>query len=226
MALTWAAIVARALNKLDAVTAANHWDKTAGNPNLVALAKEIEREFIYRTDYFVQTSSQSIVSGTASYSKPTGCLKIHGVYVGSDPITQQNNAEIYDYYGEAWTAKTGTPIMYMQMGGTILLVPIPDENSTDGLVIINTYLPTQGDTNSSVDEQYLEVLSDGVAGKAYYQDPSNINMAPLYYNDDPNSPGRFQKGITEAKKQLRSKDRIRQFRFNTPYNVNAYMNNY
>lgn len=226
MALSWASIVARALKKLSATSGASHWDSAAGNANLTAIAKEIEREFIRATDYFVQETNSNIVSGTASYNKPTGCLKIHDVFVGGEQVTEQNGAEVLDYYGEDWTAETGTPIMYLQRGTTILLIPIPDENTTNGLTIINTYLPTQDSTNASVADECLEVLADGVAGMALWEDPSNINLAPLFFNEDPMRPGKFQKGCDTYKKSLRSKSRKRQFRFNTPITLNAYMDQY
>ncbi len=228
MALTWAAIVARALQKLNEESEENHWDNASDDPNLTAMAKEAERKFVLLTNYFTQTSTFDIVTTVASHDKPTGCLQITQVWVGGEPITEQSEVEVQDYYcNEGWTSKTGTPLMYIPSGDGILLVPIPDESTTGGLVIRNIYLPTQGDTNASVPAEYLEILADHVAGHAWGQDPSNLELANYYYNADPlMRPGKFQLGIREVNKRFIGKSRTVTGRSNLAYNSTSYISNY
>jgi len=110
--------------------AGGHWPTT----DLLRRANIVMRKICQDSECLrmIDTSNTS-VSGTAEYSKPTGCQRLVGVAYGNIRIFGILKAELdmNDYpSGQAWQTLTGTPARYIDKPTSIQIVPYPNDTGT------------------------------------------------------------------------------------------------
>lgn len=218
--MTWVEILARVRRILDEETSSvSHWKDAAGDTILTNLAKDGEREFVALTGYFRGTNSQNITAGgTGLYTIPSDCLRIENIMADSTLLDEKNESEVFDYYGDDWTADTGTPIFYIPQGTQIRLVPIPDTAKANGLVISYIDMPAQSTDTPLTPARFHAYFAYYAAAQAFVEDQSQ-NAKYLIYNN------LFLEGVQKATKERRGKNRKTVWRNTLRTSLDNYWNN-
>jgi hypothetical protein len=125
------------------------------------------------------TSTDTSVSGTASYTKPSNCIEIKQITYDSQKIEVMPERQFFALNLSGQTATTGTPCWYYLWGDDYVLYPTP---STSALSISVKFVaaPAAITSGSQVLEIPVQFHHRLVNGVAYYMLLKDV--------DDPRTP--------------------------------------
>lgn len=125
------------------------------------LAYEVDSNWHFDDDgnTSIPSATQDLVSGSMSYFFDSGILQLKGVFVKDSSgvyheLTQNTNRKPFTVPSN----NSGVPTSYILFGANILLDPIPNYNSSDGLKVVFTRRAVQFLSTNTTEEPGIPTI--------------------------------------------------------------------
>lgn len=195
--MTVTQILDAARNNLNA-TADTLWSDSELVNDLYLIQLQLAR----RTLCIENTSTDTSVASTASYTKPTRAIEIWRITFDGNKIQKLNQREVDELTFNVSTAPTGTPRYYSEYNEQITLYPTPDSGAASKTIKYFTYDEPSVTTSSStleVPTAFHDVL---VMGLTYHMCPKDLgHPLTLFWRD------KWFNGMSEIEKEMRRRRR-------------------